>query len=132
MTENDRNGKEQSTNKRSRNSHQQDELRCRKIRQLNDYLRRTGKGGIVTITNGLAALDEKLLNRIMLAVSAFDAFNEDNDPYGEHDCAVITIEGVRVIWKIDYYDPSMKYGSEDPADPEKTRRVLTVMLAGEW
>ncbi len=123
MTKDDRKDKERNTNT-------QEELRRRKIRQLNDHLRRTGKGGIVTITNGLAALDENLLNRVMLAVSAFDAFNEDNDP--EHDCAVITVEGVRVIWKIDYYDPSMKYGSEDPADPGQTRRVLTVMLAGEW
>lgn len=131
MTENDRKAKEQNTNQK-RSKREQDELRRRKIRQLNDYLRRTGKGGLVTITDGLAALDENLLNRIMLAVSAFDAFNEDNDPYGEHDCAVITVEGVRVIWKIDYYDLSLKYGSEDPADPEKTKRVLTVMLAGEW
>ncbi|MEZ0085203.1 hypothetical protein ABIF72_007701 [Bradyrhizobium japonicum] len=31
-----------------------------------------------------------------------------------------------------YYDKECEFGSEDPADPEKTMRVLTLMLAIEY
>ena len=34
--------------------------------------------------------------------------------------------------KMDYYDPDMCHGSEEPADASKTIRVLTVMRADEY
>ena len=36
------------------------------------------------------------------------------------------------FWKIDYYDHALENGSENPADPEITRRVLTIMRADEY
>jgi uncharacterized protein DUF3768 len=33
---------------------------------------------------------------------------------------------------IDYYDPTEEFGSQDPADPTKTVRVLTILLADEY
>ena len=35
------------------------------------------------------------------------------------------------MFKIDYYNKQMDAGSEDPADPERITRVLTLMLAME-
>ena len=62
----------------------------------------------------------------------FDAFTEDNDPYDEHDFGSINIAGETVFWKIDYYDLNLEYGADDPANPAKCRRILTVMLASEY
>jgi hypothetical protein len=70
--------------------------------------------------------------QLLRAVADFAAFGPDNDPHGEHDCAVLEHDGERLIWKIDYYDRALTYGSPDPADPAVTQRVLTVMLASEY
>jgi hypothetical protein len=40
--------------------------------------------------------------------------------------------GHKFFFKLDYYDSAMEFGSEDPADPSKTTRVLTIMLAQEY
>lgn len=107
------------------------------IAQQNDQFRRSlGTGpipGTVLMTAGIAALDMALRTAIVQAVIAFDVFTEDNDPYGEHDFGIIRhAEAGSVYWKIDYYDPSLEYGSEDPADLTQTHRVLTIMLASEY
>jgi len=75
-----------------------------RISALNDELRRFGRGGRIMITSGVQELGTKGLARVLAAVAAFDAFTGDNDPHGEHDCAILTVDGVRVLFKIDYYD----------------------------
>ena len=55
-----------------------------------------------------------------------------NDPHGEHDFGSFEIAGQKFFWKLDYFDAEMKYGSEDPADPSKTTRVLTITFASEY
>jgi hypothetical protein len=65
-------------------------------------------------------------------VQNFADFNADNDPYGEHDFGSFEVAGETFFWKIDYYDSPCEFGSEDPADPEKTTRVITIMFAAEY
>jgi hypothetical protein len=36
------------------------------------------------------------------------------------------------MWKIDYFDLKLELGSDDPADPAATVRVLTVLLPSEY
>jgi len=103
-----------------------------RLRALNDKLRVSGQGGIAVMTDGIAGLGAVAVREIFAAVAAFRDFNPDNDPWGEHDCAVMSVNGIRVIWKIDYYDRSRRYHSPDAADPKVTVRVLTVMRADEY
>ena len=104
-----------------------------KIAELNDLLRTTMLTGRVMVTDGIASLSAIDKAAIFDSVRSFDRFTPDNDPYGEHDFGAIDHPGVgKVFWKIDYYDRSLSYGSDDPADPSKTSRVLTIMLAEEY
>jgi Protein of unknown function (DUF3768) len=62
----------------------------------------------------------------------FGDFTPDNDPYGEHDFGCFELGACKFMWKIDYYDQRCEFGSEDPSDPRRTTRVLTLMLASEY
>jgi hypothetical protein len=102
------------------------------IRTLNDALRTTFAGGRVLVTQGVRTLPLELNAAALQAVQAFDAFTPENDPYGERDFGSFELQGHRILWKIDYYNLSLDGGSENPADPEVTTRVLTIMLAEEY
>ncbi len=103
------------------------------IRRLNDRFRSSlHRGGKRLMTAGIAALPYPQQAAILGKVMAFDQFTGDNDPHGEHDFGAFDHDGQRIFWKIDYYDSACRYGSEDPADPAQTTRVLTIMLASEY
>ena len=103
-----------------------------RIRALNDDLRQHHRGGLIHLTPGIVALGADLILRIDEAVSRFDAFTPDNDPYGEHDFGSVEVGGHVVFFKIDAYDLECCSHSPDPSDPAVTRRVLTLMLADEY
>lgn len=106
---------------------------CLTIAGLNDLLRTTFLTGRVVMTEGIRALPAHAREEIITKVRTFDDFTADNDPHGERDFGAFDQAGVgKVFWKIDYYDPSLTFGSENPADPKATVRVLTIMLAEEY
>ena len=111
---------------------QDDTARTAIIRRLNDQFRQTFKGGAVVVTAGIAALDDATRKRTFAAVQQFDAFDEDNDPWHEHDFGAVEVDGQRVFFKVEYYDLTRAMHSEDPADPAKTERVMTIMLSDEY
>ena len=86
------------------------------------------------VTRGIASLGREAQHTILARVREFSAFTAENDPHREHDFGAITAaKGQQVFWKIDYFaDEALESGSEDPADPRKSFRVLTVMLAAEY
>lgn len=88
--------------------------------------------GKYMLSQGVSCLPFEELDTIVTRVRSFKDFNESNDPYGEHDFGKFSDCVHDILWKIDYYDINYEYGSPDPSDPQKTRRVLTVMLAFEY
>ena len=110
------------------------------IRNLNDTFRKSEpfeaqvKGlGRWVMTSGVSSLiSQGGGQELVRKVQTFNDFTEANDPYGEHDFFAFEFMGKKLFGKIDYYDKSMEYGSEDPADQSKTMRVLTIMLASEY
>jgi len=127
------------------------------IAALNDAARATigsiaQTGCKLVFTAGIAALAEEDRSAVLALVRSYEAFDEDNDPHGEHDFATIcqlaggswtaakqprrtgATDSVRqrVFWKFDYYDPDCQFGSEAPDNPALTTRVLTIMLAEEY
>jgi hypothetical protein len=106
--------------------------RTARIRGLNDALRMTFTGGRVMLSAGVAALDGADKAAVLEKVRTFAAFDNSNDPHREHDFVSVEHNGDTFFAKIDYYAPGMDSGSEDPADPNQTMRVMTIMRADEY
>ena len=96
------------------------------IAYKNDVFRKLGFG--VTLTCGVAELPDQM--GLMQKIRDFNDFNENNDPYFEHDMGRIEWHGDKVFWKIDYYNDQLTC-FEDPLSPT-CKRVMTVMLAEEY
>lgn len=114
-----------------------------RIREQNDRFRigipsGSEVPGHVMLTTGVQHLTNtevepgRSLPNLFHKIRTFDNFDSGNDPYSEHDFGSLVFENETVFWKIDYYTPDLKHGSEDPSDLQKTMRVLTIMLASEY
>jgi hypothetical protein len=113
-----------------------------RIAELNDQLRNrvgvpvfgSGVPGTIMMTRGIMSLRPEQIIHVWATVRDQSTFTEGNDPYGEHDFGSADIAGAgKIFWKIDYYaDENCNAGCEDPSDPEKSYRVLTIMLAEEY
>ena len=106
--------------------------RAEAIARLNDQLRKTGTGGMVVLTKAVTNLTGFDAATLMAALANYEGFDADNDPHGERDLGDLTLWGTDLLWKIDYYDANLEFGSDDPANASITRRVLTVMLSEDY
>jgi hypothetical protein len=103
-----------------------------RIREVNDRFRKTFQGGRICCTPGVCALLVPDQISILSMIQNYNLFDENNDPYGEHDFGALTVSDVRIYFKIDYYDCSLCFHSPDPSDPLVTERVMTIMLCDEY
>jgi Protein of unknown function (DUF3768) len=123
--------------------------RTARIARLNDRARQAmGLACTAVATVGFGSLPASDQSRVRELIETYDAFDEDSDPHGERDFGAVyqladgrwtterprarDDERERVFWKLDYYDRDLRFGSDDPANPAVTRRVLTIMLADEY
>ncbi len=93
-----------------------------KIIELNDQLRTAFKGGRVQTTSGFYELDARLRGRALAVMARYNKFDESS----EHDCGVFIFAGYSFEWRIEYRAKNGTGISPDPADSEKTFRVLTL------
>ena len=102
------------------------------IATLNDNFRKSFIGGEVLLRAGIAAMSSEDKANIISMVQNFNDFTPSNDVYGEHDFLSMDYKGNKIFAKIDYYDLNYEFMSENPANPDITNRVLTILLSCEY
>ena len=93
-----------------------------RIIELNDQLRTTFKGGRVQMTPAVYNLDPQLRGRALWAMARSNKFDDTS----EHDWGIMIFAGYAFEWHIEYRATDGTGVSPDPADPDKTFRVLTL------
>ena len=113
--------------------------RADRIAALNDRVRQNidrnarivfTHGCLATFDDGNAATAIRTQAMILKAIRSHD-FGDD-DTHSERDFGAFDFRGHRLLFKIDYYDSNLEFGSEDPSDAAQTRRVMTIMLASDY
>ncbi len=102
------------------------------LAQQNDAFRAAGpaynNAGRWLHTQSVAAMGPTFVMKAYDAIGSYDDFNTDIDPSGDRAMGKFNIDGQTVWFKIDCYDVDYNYGSDQPDNPEVTRRVHTIML----
>lgn len=81
---------------------------------------------LATLAGDDGIVSEAIVQAAVLAAVRRYEFKPTDGP--ERNFGQFEIEGHTVRFRIDYYDPSLEWGSEDPADAAATVRVMTIML----
>jgi hypothetical protein len=89
-------------------------MSAERIRQLDDAFRTKTTGGKVFLTAGVDALPSDVRAMVIRRVAVFTDFTADKTLMESTISAISRLAGRKVFWKIDYYNPEMQFGSEDP------------------
>lgn len=110
------------------------------LAEQNDRFRKSVLGQAVTIdppgravlSANVAALSHADRAAIIERIINAPQFGEEIDPCGTREMGKVEVNGNPIWFKIDYYDIDYSFGSPDPTDSTKTRRVLTILFPDEW
>ncbi len=101
-----------------------------KVAQLNDRFRRRQEGhGDIVVTPGIRDQGSAFVAKALASVQAYDDFPAEHPC---HDFGIVSVDAIRIGFKIDAYDRDVIFGSPNPADPMVTHRVMTVFTPLEW
>ena len=112
----------------------------RQLQIQNDHFRVTVLTGCTTggkaFTTRAFSLQPKAL-RIEVMDSVCNFSNWTTEPaeldYEEHDYGSLACQGNNYFFKIDYYsDETCHWASDDPTNPTKTFRILTIGLQADY
>ena len=97
--------------------------RLHKIQLLNDNHRQMML--TVFMSRPFYELPQSTKSEAFKRIQAYSKFA----PNGQHDAGVIIMAKQSILWRIEYRAPDMKARSRDPADPNRTIRVLIVEVS---
>ena len=111
--------------------------RTERIALLNDAARQgRDRMARIVMTSGLlaelggdAVADSIMAQARLMAALRQCTFAPDSP---ERDFASMDVDGIKVLMKIDYYGTDLTFGSDDPANPAITRRVVTLMRPADY
>ena len=89
-------------------------------------------GGTVLLTAGVDTLPSDLQAMVVRRVATFSDFNEDNDPRGKHAFGSFILAGRKFFSSSIATIRTWSSDRKIQADPSKTTRVLTIILAEEY
>jgi hypothetical protein len=90
------------------------------------------KSVILAFSDAVKYLKIDQIKELLGVIIKYNDFNEGDDSYNEHDFAKVIYDSESFYWKIDYYDQQLTYHSENPADENKTIRVITIAYLHEY
>ena len=108
---------------------------CARIAEQNDAFRKQQAGGGQgkwVWTQSVDAEGQDFVLTCIAAVTDYDDFTEENDPFGTHEMGFMEMAGKKVWWKIDLYDRAYESGSSHPSSLADTRRVLTILFPSDY
>jgi len=85
--------------------------------------------GLLAEFGGDTVADSMMAQARLMAALRHCTFAPDSP---ERDFASMDVDGIKVLMKVDYYDTELAFGSEDPANPAMTRRVITLMRPADY
>lgn len=85
----------------------------------------------ITLTSGVAT-GQQPIDDILSAVASFDDFDKETDPDNEHVFGKIDVNGVLMVWKMEYLSNHLFSPSPDKTDISKTIRMITIMTNEEF
>lgn len=111
------------------------EVQQARIAALNDQFCRGNRSlGLYSLSPQVEALATDRQQALLEALGKTNCFIDSQAVHADqdHDFGLVSLDETDYFWEIDYYNQDLKAVSPDPADPDSTVRVLSVLRTDEY